>query len=184
MKLNDLLPTTFNYNGSEIEIDLSYDNVLDVFDILGMKDELNIVDMLELCLVLLFGEGAIEQEDYIDVWNEVYDLFFVTKEKHFVQYDLAGNPMPTDDEEEEKSMISFEQDAEYIFASFYQAYKINLFEEQAKLHWVEFKALLKGLPEDTIMKQVVKIRGWKPNEHDSLETKEEMKKMQAYYSLD
>lgn len=183
MKLNDLLPTTFTYKNEEIPIDLSYDNVLDVFDILGMKDELLMVDMLELCLVLLFGEDVIEREDYIDVWNEVYDLYFDSKEEEVVQYDLAGNPMPTNDDGE-KSTIHFEQDAEYIFASFYQAYRINLFEEQSKLHWIEFKALLKGLPDDTIMKQIVKIRSWKPSEYDSVETKEEMAKLQAYYSLD
>lgn len=183
MKLNDLLPTTFVYKGTEIDIDLSYDNILDVFDVLDMKDELLMVDILELCLVLLFGEDVIEQEDYIEVWNEVYNLFFETKEETFVQYDLAGNPMPTK-KTEEKSTINLEKDAEYIFASFYQTYKINLFEEQSKLHWIEFKALLQGLPEDTIMKQIIRIRTWEPSEHDSAETKEEMAKLQAYYSLD
>ena len=183
MKLNDLLPTTFNYRDTEVDIDLSFDNVLDVFDVLDMKDDLMLSDILELSLVLLFGENVIEEEDYTEVWNTVFDLYFDSKEKEFVQYDLAGNAMPTDTEEEQNT-INLEQDAEYIFASFYQAYKINLLREQAKLHWVEFRALLKGLPDDTVMKQIVKIRSWKPSEHDTLETKEEMKKLQEYYRLD
>ena len=61
-----------------------------------------------------------------------------------------------------KKLIDFEQDAEYIYASFLQAYGINLLEVQNKLTWTEFKALLNALPDNTIMQQIIEIRAWKP----------------------
>ena len=37
MRLNDRLPTSFIFEGKEYEIDLSFDNVLDVYDITADK---------------------------------------------------------------------------------------------------------------------------------------------------
>ena len=64
---------------------------------------------------------------------------------------------------EEKRYFDFEQDAEYIFSSFQQAYGINLFERmdlnhQKPMHWWEFIALFTGLPDSTRMAQVIAIR--------------------------
>lgn len=180
LRLNDLLPQTFNYKDTDVHIDLSFDNVLDVFDVL-QTNVMYEFEMAEMCLILLFGEGVIAEEDYVEVWNAVYDLYFNPAHEEFVEYDLEGNPMP---KKKEKKLLDLEKDAEYIYASFMQAYGMNLFEKQTKLHWFEFKALLNGLPEDTVMKQIIHIRGWKPGEHDSGEYKRNMEKLQAYYSLE
>ena len=59
MRLNDLLPETYEYNEEEIEMDLSFDNILDIFDVLKMI-ELSEYHRAELCLTLLFGEDIIE----------------------------------------------------------------------------------------------------------------------------
>lgn len=55
-----------------------------------------------------------------------------------------------------EALFSFEQDAEYIYAGFMQAYGINLFTK--KLTIEEFMALLKGLPKGTRFSEVVEIR--------------------------
>ncbi len=44
-----------------------------------------------------------------------------------------------------------------------QAYNIDLIEEQGKLHWKKFNALLSGLPDGTKFVEVMKIRAWKPS---------------------
>lgn len=180
MRLNDLLPSTFTYCGEEILIDLSFDNVLDVFDVLEMK-ELPEFYRAELCLVLLFGEDVISFEDTIEIYNEVFDLFLETDNNKRIKYDLAGNTMPT---KKEEPLIDLNQDAEFLYASFIQAYGINLIKEQGELHWYEFKALLNGLPEDTIIKQIIHIRSYEPGKHDSEEYKKQMKDLQDFYRLE
>jgi len=180
MKLNDPLITTYEYRGNNIPIDLSFDNILDVFDALATPN-LYEFELAEICLILLFGEGVIQQDDYMTVWNDVYDTFLNPVDEQFTEYDILGNPMP---KKKEKKLISLEKDAELIYASFLQSYGMNLFSEQSKLHWQEFKALLNGLPENTIMKQVISIRSWEPKEGESKEYKENMKRLQQMYSLE
>ena len=140
MRLNDLLPKTYEYRDLEIEIDLTFDNVLDLFDVIGLK-ELSEFHRAELCLVLLFGDGVIEPEDTVEVWNDVFDRFLDSTKEEVVQYDIAGNKMPTKASE---PLIDLDQDAEFLYSSFIQAYGINLIQVQGKLHWYEFKALLTG----------------------------------------
>lgn len=181
MRLNDLLPKTYEYRGDEIEIDLTFDNILDIFDVLKSKDLFE-VEMAELSMILLFGADRILPEDYPAVFNDVFETYLKTDEEEIIEYDLAGNPMPSDKIDKE-GVIDLEQDAEYLFASFMQAYKINLYEAQGSLHWLEFKALLNGLPEDTIIKQIIHIRTWEPSKDDPQEYKEKMKKLQSYYRI-
>jgi hypothetical protein len=180
MRLNDLLVTSFVYDGKEYNIDLSFDNVLDVFDVLS-DDTLRDYEKAEICLELLLGEQGYTST--VELWNHIYKEYIEIQRKQPIEYDLKGNPMPVQDEDSEK-MIDLEQDAEYIFASFQQAYRMNLYEQQGKLHWHEFKALLNGLPSDTIMQRIIQIRMWKPSKHESSEYKENMRKLQKIYALD
>lgn len=183
MRLNDPLVTSFEYKGKEYSIDLSFDNVLDVFDV--FKDKyLRFYEKADICLNLLLNEEW-EQEETIGLFEYIFENFIATEEKEIVEYDLLGNPLPKDGKEDEKHepVISIEQDAEYIFASFKQAYGMNLFHEQGKLHWHEFRALLNGLPADTSMQRIIQIRQWKPSKYDSEEHKKEMRKLQKYYEL-
>lgn len=52
--------------------------------------------------------------------------------------------------------FDFEQDSEYIFSAFYEAYRIDLSVE--KLHWWRFKALFKSLPEDCEFCKIMRYR--------------------------
>jgi hypothetical protein len=180
MRLNDLLVTSFVYDGKEYNIDLSFDNVLDVFDVLS-DDTLRDYEKAEICLELLLGEQGYTST--VELWNHIYKEYIEIQRKQPIEYDLKGNPMPVQDEDSEK-MIDLEQDAEYVYASFRQAYGMNLYEQQGKLHWHEFKALLNGLPSDTIMQRVIQIRLWKPSKHESGAYKENMRKLQKIYALD
>ncbi|MBW4827651.1 MAG: bacteriophage Gp15 family protein [Clostridiaceae bacterium] len=180
MRLNDPLITSFIYDGKEYTIDLAFDNVLDVFDVLN-DDTLRNNEKAEIALELLLDEHI--EEDIIGIWNYIYKEFIEVKSKQYIEYDLKGNPMPIQDEEND-SFIDLDKDAEYIYASFMQAYNIDLYEQQGKLHWYEFKALLNGLPSNTIMQRIIQIRMWKPSKHESSEYKENMRKLQKVYALD
>ncbi len=52
--------------------------------------------------------------------------------------------------------FDFAYDSELIFASFYEAYGIDL--DAASLHWWKFCALLSALPESTVLMRVVSLR--------------------------
>lgn len=181
LRLNDPLVTSFEYKGKEYAIDLTFDNVLDVFDVL--KDKyLRFYEKTYICLNLLLNDEWIPEET-LELFEFIFENFIKSEEKEIVEYDLLGNPLPKPKEEKDEPVISIEQDAEYIYASFRQAYGMNLFEEQGKLHWHEFRALLNGLPENTSMQRIIQIRKWKPSKYDTAEYKKEMEKMQKYYAL-
>ena len=178
MRLNDPLVTSFVFDDIEYQIDLSFDNVLDVFDV---HDDTGLMEYekAEICIALLLGEDV---EPASELWNYVYSEFIQVDNKQSIEYDRKGNPMPV--QKENKKSIDFSEDAEYIYASFRQAYNINLHREQGKMHWHEFEALLNGLPSDTIMQRIIQIRLWEPSKDETGEYKQAMRDLQNVYSLE
>ena len=82
-------------------------------------------------------------------------------------------------------VLDFEKDGDYIYASFMQAYKIDLIEEQGRLPWKKFLYLFKGLPADTKIKQIMRIRQMPVPEYNGKNSKEiqEINEMKSYYAL-
>lgn len=188
----------------EYTLDLSFDNVLKMFEMMRDEDIPEYVKPHFAIRVLisksLEGETREEKakafndafEDYsIDELSKVFKSVFEEHiglsnvEDNHVEYDLAGNPMKStaSDEPKEKAPYDIRYDGDYIYASFLQAYGIDLFDVQGKLHWKKFNALLSGLPEGTKFMEVVKIRKWKAQKGDSAEYKEEMRRLQKDYAL-
>ncbi|AME09661.1 hypothetical protein AXE85_05605 [Gemella sp. oral taxon 928] len=171
--------------GSEVyNLNLSFDNVLRIFDMLQSND-LEVFQKPYFALFMLTGE-TFEKYSFDDVaefLDSILEEHIKNKEFNSLEYDLAGNLMPVQEVENEEQLYSLKYDADYIFASFFQAYNIDLIEMQGKLHWKKFNALLNGLPEDTKFMEVVKIRAYKPSKYDSPEYKEQIKKLQRQYEL-
>lgn len=183
MRLNSRLVTSFLFDGKKFEIDLAFDNVLDVLDVQS-DENLRDYEKLEISLALLLDDQVYDESKILDLWNFIYKSFIEIERKEVVKYDLAGNPMPTKNEDKNERVIDFEVDSEHIYASFMQAYNINLFEQQGKMHWKEFLALLNGLPSNTILQRVIQIRQWEPSKHDDKEYIEQMRELQELYALD
>lgn len=82
-------------------------------------------------------------------------------------------------------VLDFEKDGDYIYASFMQAYKIDLIEEQGRLPWKKFLYLFNGLPADTKIKQIMWIRQMPVPEYNGKNSKEiqEINEMKSYYAL-
>lgn len=172
----------------EFPLDLSFDNVLRLFEMWRDEDVPEFVKP-HFGIRILTGE-ALEDftvEEMSEVFNEVFEehISLSTVEDNHVEYDLAGNPMKTtaSDKGQERAPYDIRFDGDYIYASFLQAYGIDLFDVQGKLHWKKFNALLSGLPEGTKFMEVIKIRKWKPQKGDSAEYKEEMRRLQKDYAL-
>ena len=94
------------------------------------------------------------------------DLFFLFEDEipvcdfteALLDFFINPNSTPTGSDDGER-VIDYEEDGEYIYASFMQAYGIDLFE--VNLHWHKFKALILGLPSGTIMSEIMGMRGYK-----------------------
>lgn len=188
----------------EYLLNLSFDNVLKMFEMLRDEDIPEYVKphfaIRMLISPSLEGETREEKaksfneafEDYsVEELSKVFKSLFEehisladVKDNH-VEYDLAGNPMKATASNggQEKAPYDIRYDGDYIYASFLQAYGIDLFDVQGELHWKKFNALLSGLPEGTKFMEVVKIRKWKPQKGDSAEYKEEMRRLQKDYAL-
>lgn len=183
MRLNDPLVTAIEYEDKKYPIDLTFDNVLDVFDILEDSD-LFPEEKVNMCLELLISDfeeklqGSAEQQFLL--FNHILENYISVGGSDTVETDRLGNPMPN--AVKEKNTISLVHDAKYIYASFRQI-GINLFEEQGRMTWEEFQALLESLPDDTILARIIQIRTWEPSKGESAKEKERMRKLQQKYAL-
>lgn len=172
----------------EFPLNLSFDNVLRLFEMWRDEDVPEFVKP-HFGIRILTGETLEDftVEEMSEVFNEVFEehISLSTVEDNHVEYDLAGNPMKTtaSNGKQEQAPYDIRYDGDYIYASFLQAYGIDLFDVQGELHWKKFNALLSGLPEGTKFMEVIKIRKWKPQKGDSAEYKEEMRRLQKDYAL-
>lgn len=79
------------------------------------------------------------------------------------------------EENEDEPLMDFEQDSGRIYASFLQAYNIDLFD--VELHWHKFLVLLQNLPEWTTLSKVISIRTYKGDD-------EELNKLKDSYAIE
>ncbi|HEP1531951.1 TPA: bacteriophage Gp15 family protein [Streptococcus pyogenes] len=184
MKLNDRLIDSFEFRGKTYPINLSFNRVLDVFDVI--KDTfLNEFEKCLICIDILLDRDDLPLELSLELWIYIKEHFIDKERKQKPQLDIKGNPMPTlEKPEEHKKIIDFTADASYIYASFRQAYQINLFKEHDRLHWMEFTTLLDALPDNSIMQRIIAIRQWEDDGKGDKEHRNNMRKLKAKYSLD
>lgn len=188
----------------EYFLNLSFDNVLKMFEMLRDEDIPEYVKphfaIRMLISPSLEGDTREEKaksfnkafegfsiEEMSKVFKSVFEehISLADVEDNHVEYDLAGNPMKTtaSDDTKQRAPYDIRYDGDYIYSSFVQAYNMDLFDMQGRLHWRKFNALLSGLPEGTKLMEVIKIRKWKPQKGDSTEYKEEMRRLQKDYAL-
>lgn len=89
---------------------------------------------------------------------------------------MKQNPVP---------VLDFEEDGDYIYASFMQEYGIDLIEQQGKLAWKKFLWLFNGLSSETKIKQVMRIRGMEIPKYTGKNMKQiqEIQELKSYYAL-
>lgn len=166
-------------DGIEYNLDLTFDNVLRVFDMLQdiqLSEGCKLNTFFEMLIVgnsekLLSLDKGAKQEAFSYVFREK-----IAKEKPaFMVY--------SEEKKDDKKLYSITEDADYIFSSFIKDYKLNLLELQGELHWLDFKVLLRDLSEETKFKKVIEIRNWKPSKHTDSKTKADMAKLKKMYAL-
>lgn len=82
-------------------------------------------------------------------------------------------------------VLDFEEDGEYIYASFLRDYGIDLIDQQGTLSWRKFIALFDGLTDETKIKRVMKIRGMEIPRYDGHNQKQiqNITELKSYYAL-
>lgn len=143
--LTDELPRSISIQGGTIEIDIKSDT-LTALQCLSMLDNDDIPDAVRVSCVVetILAEGEeIPPKMILDAFSAILDY-------------LKGFPVEGGTKSREP-VFSYSQDHAYIVAAFRQAYGMSL-EDIQKTHWWEFQALLTGLPEDTRLSQIMRIR--------------------------
>ncbi len=138
--------------------------VMDLWRDEGMLD----TDRLALSLCLLVQGRAPLEPDLLDA---------ICKE-------VLIPPKQSDDPQ--IKCFDFLQDAPYIYAGFQQAYGLDLFDMQDRLHWWKFISLFQSLPENTKIMQIISIRARplpKPTKYNQDEIRQ-LSKLKKEYALE
>ena len=88
------------------------------------------------------------------------------------------------DEPKKRSVpvFDFAVDEAYFLGAFLSVYGIDL--NTAKLHWFDFCALFRALPDDCRLKQIIGIRATDDKKIRSKEEKARIRRLKQLYSLD
>lgn len=169
MKLTDRFADEIEFKGQTLKLNLAFDNVLRAAELL--EDDLfsNGEKLMILFEMLVINANEIDLSffEINSLIGFLFDEFLFSKKG-----DSSG-----------KRYFDFKEDAAFIYASFLQDYKMDLFEMQGKLHWHKFLALLESLSENTKFKEVVGIRAQKipaPTKYNQEERKRIIELKRAY----
>lgn len=135
-----------------VAVDLAFDVVLKVLELLA-DEAVGAWFKLDRSLDLLLPD--LDRSD-LSV-DEQYEVFSFVLES-FIKEEAGYNSAANSESGSGERFMDFTKDAGLLFASFYQAYGMDLFEQQGKLHWRKFQKLLLHLPQDTAFKEVIGYR--------------------------
>lgn len=160
------------FDGRRYRLQLSFDRVLAVFAV-WREDILSMADREELMAEILAGRaaGRLTPVRRAALLREIMERFISSGESSGV---AAG-----------VRLLDFEQDAAYILASFRAAYGIDLNAERGRMDWRVFLALFRGLPDDSKIKEIMRIRK-RPIPAQSKSNADEIKALleaKAFYAL-
>lgn len=121
-------------------------------------------------IYLLFGDIGLKDSEN---WQELLEVG--------LKYLRCGKEITDNDEETEVDM-DFEQDWEFIKASFFYDYKINL-NNKKYMHWWEFYNLLCGLSEKCVLSRVRFVRDFDVSQINDSAEKEKWIKQKEQVAL-
>jgi len=168
MNINILLDKLPKYTSEGLKIRTDFKESIK-FELLMQDNKISEVDKLAIALNLYYYEVPKNVE------KAIQDMLWFYR---------CGKEIKTSQNKEEnkqKQIYSYEFDAEYIYSSFMEQYKIDL--NTSHMHWWKFKALFEGLNENT---QIVKIMGYRAIDLGKIKDKEEKaryKKLKKLYAL-
>jgi hypothetical protein len=189
-KLTDRNRYIYHWAGVDIELNLSFDNVLKIMELFDDDTISNRVKPNIALMMLIVDHSLLAQLNMqgkenlvIDVFKDKLNIDLTADKKAGEMTESLGNLL--DEEAPDVPVVNFTIDADMIFASFLFDYNINLFEQQGKLQWDEFLALFNNLSEKAPMRTAIHYRTCeipKKDKHNGEERKQ-IKKMKERYEL-
>lgn len=173
MRLEYKLPIHLDIFGKHLWLNLTFDTVLRVYGLLG-EDVLD-ADKTDVTLRLLVRNYRTIRRMPLYQKAQIFEAIFQ-------QFIVSGKKNSDDG----KKHMDFKQDADYIYASFLLDYGVDLIEQQRRLDWRKFMAMLSGLSSHTKIRDVMAIRAAEipsPTEHNGKQIQELIKAKQ-HYALD
>lgn len=166
----------YKWNGLIIEVNLAYDNVLTLLELLQDED-FKPHERLYIGFELFMGDETAERFDV-----ETRVAFMVDMMRDLLELDIQKD---TDDIN--VPAFDFLEDAGRIYSSFLYDYQIDLYQKQGVLSWADFLQLLENLSEETQFQKAVGYRTMKVprrTEYNKEDVKhiEDMKKKYAFKS--
>ncbi|WP_281659129.1 Gp15 family bacteriophage protein [Halobacillus sp. Cin3] len=173
----------YEWGGLKLTLDMSFDNILLVYEMLEDR-YLGTIDKLLLAVELLVLDDE-ELSDYGDqeLIQLALDLF-----RDCLDRDLRGGEdkeAESDENSINTPVYDWNEDAELIYASFLFDYNIDLYEAQGSLHWSRFLALFKNLSDKSPFGIAVHYRTCdvpKPDSHNK-EERDHILKMKRKHAL-
>lgn len=169
--LTESFPTSIYIDEEEYEIRSGFRTVLKIHNLAG-KEELS-PEQLEKMLLLFYPIIPENLQAAIDAMMEFLECGRKANGKAFPKKAAGLNG---------KQGMDLNEDAEEIYAAFYQQYGIDL---QEDMHWWKFNILLGNLSQDTHLAKIVEFRTIDTkNKNLSKEERKYYEAMQRYYNLD
>lgn len=156
------------YSGRKIKLNISFDTVLNMYDI--FKDNFLLEQEKAQFALSLLVKG--NKTPNIKVLDIIFKEQIETFQRQSSQNQLR--------------VVDFKQDSSYIYSSFLMDYGIDLIEQQGKLHWQKFISLFQGLSEKTKIREVMSIRARpipKPDKYNQ-EYIHSLTELKTYYALE
>lgn len=168
------LPQGIEVDGEIIPIRTDF-RVSMLFELLMRDPELTNEEKLEEALLLYLGEDQLKvlPADKLDqIINGLLWFYRCGTAEEGSRRGSDTNSLPP---------YSFELDTAFLYASFMEAYQIDL--ESVNMHWWKFWALFTNLPDSAPIKQAIYYRTCDIPNKASREEKERLNKLKNYYKL-
>lgn len=175
--LIDGLPESVEIGGQTVKIETGFRTGIlfeEMIRDVSMSDTEKIQTALGLYFPGVYFDGA-------DVIQEAVDRLFWFYRCGEELPEMTGSEEDTEEEGTTDAPFSYEYDADYIYAAFLQAYKIDL--ARHSLHWWQFRALFRALPEDTQIMKIIGYRTMKIPAKLPKEQKQHYQRMKRLYRL-
>lgn len=162
-------------NKGKIIVNPAFDTVLEIQK-LYLEDALTDYEKVEQALQMLvknkWNLRLYTPAEKVRLLEEIGRRYINTKKRP----QIKKNPLP---------VLDFEEDGDYIYASFLQDYGIDLIDEQGRLPWKEFLYLFNGLSSGSKIKQVMQIRGMEVPQYNGKNAKQiqQINELKSYYAL-
>ena len=175
LSLTKELEHSFEYKGQHYELDLSFDNVLRWYELLE-DDGIDDYGKVAMAFEMFYSACALDSELLVAGVDSIADYIHQEPYGHYEDNTGVSTSDPI-------RYYSYSQDADAIYSSFVEQYSIDLIQQQGKLHWDKFKALMAGLNDKTYFRRILSIR---MRDTKGMEGQEvaDMMELKQYYELD